>query len=105
VYGCRVVVLEDKELSMNCGCPPGGCICQSCAMPMKEDKHYGTNEDKSKSCDYCFYCYREGKFLNPTMTLDQMINKVTEFMKKRNMPQATIDQVKTIVPTLKRWVK
>ena len=90
---------------MNCGCPTGGCICQSCAMPMKEDKHYGSNEDKSKSCDYCFYCYREGKFLNPTMTLEQMITKVTDFMKKRNMPQPAIDQATKTIPTLKRWLK
>jgi len=67
---------------MNCGCPKGGCICQSCSMPMKDRKDYGTNADKSQSCDYCCYCYREGKFLNTTITLEQMINKTVEIMKK-----------------------
>jgi len=90
---------------MNCGCPKGGCTCQSCSMPMKDRKDYGTNADKSQSCDYCCYCYREGKFLNTTITLEQMINKTVEIMKKKNFPQSVIDQVKALIPTLKRWKK
>ncbi len=90
---------------MICNCPSGGCICQSCAMPMKDRKEYGTNTDKSQNCDFCFFCYREGKFLNPTITLEQMIAKATEMMKKKNISQASIDQVKALLPTLKRWTK
>ena len=90
---------------MDCGCPRGGCICQSCGMPMKDSKAYGTNADKSQSCDYCGYCYREGKFNNPTITCEQMVTRVAEIMKKRNMPQDVIDQATAIMPTLKRWKK
>ena len=32
--------------------------CQCCCMPMGDtDDLYGTNEDGSKSKDYCKYCY------------------------------------------------
>ena len=90
---------------MNCNCAKGGCICQSCGMPMKDRKDYGTQADKSQNCEYCFYCYREGKFLNPNLTLDQMLNKAVDMMKKKNIPQSSIDQVKALLPTLKRWNK
>ena len=35
-------------------------FCQSCAMPLTEEI-LGTNEDGSKSQDYCKFCYEDGK--------------------------------------------
>ncbi len=90
---------------MNCSCCEDYRICQSCAMPMQGCKDCGTEADKSQSCDYCMYCYSEGKFLNPDITLDQMSNKLVEMMEEKNVPQDIIDQVKDLLPTLKRWAK
>lgn len=37
--------------------------CQSCAMPMgATDEMYGTEQDGTKSADYCKYCYENGAF-------------------------------------------
>ena len=41
-----------------------GPICQSCAMPFLKEEYYGTNEDETKSQEYCFHCFQNGKFLD-----------------------------------------
>ena len=35
-------------------------ICQSCGMPIADDKLLGTNKDGSINKDYCKYCYQNG---------------------------------------------
>jgi Putative zinc ribbon domain len=47
--------------------------CQSCGMPLKADpKGGGTNADGTSSPEYCSYCYVNGSFVNPDMTVEQM---------------------------------
>ena len=48
-------------------------ICQSCSMPLPDEKLKGNNADGSKSDAYCQYCYDGGEFTNPNITLDEMI--------------------------------
>ena len=31
--------------------------CQSCGMPLVNEKEIGTNEDGSRSNEYCIYCF------------------------------------------------
>ena len=47
-------------------------ICQSCGMPISEDKQRGTNEDGSLSDDYCSYCFKKGKFTQ-NVSLDEQV--------------------------------
>jgi hypothetical protein len=49
--------------------------CQSCAMPLNKDpkgKGGGTNADGKPSNMYCSYCYKDGKFLQPDITAEEM---------------------------------
>ena len=47
--------------------------CQSCGMPLKKDeKGGGTNADGSISTMYCSYCYENGEFHTPDMTVKEM---------------------------------
>jgi len=34
-------------------------LCQSCAMPLKEEKDFGTNTDGSQNDDYCCHCWQK----------------------------------------------
>jgi hypothetical protein len=63
----------------------------------------GSNADGSKNNEYCHFCFEKGKFTDPNVTKEQMIEKVAGIMKQMNMPDSQIDQVKTFIPMLKRW--
>lgn len=85
--------------------PVGGQVCQSCAMPIQKPEDFGANVDGSKSEEYCHYCFQNGKFTEPDITIDQMIGKCIGIMRQMKMPEAQIKQTKTFIPTLKRWKK
>ncbi len=52
-----------------------GSFCQSCTMPMHKPEDFGTNTDGSKNDEYCHYCYQNGKFVEPDITMEQMGEK------------------------------
>jgi len=80
--------------------------CQSCGMPMVEDKDFGTNADISKNEDYCTYCYQNGSFNWPDATLEQMIDKLAEMSDKMGMKEEDARKMaQENLPKLKRWAK
>jgi hypothetical protein len=78
-------------------------LCQSCAMPLVEIEHFGTNCDGSQNQEYCCHCYQQGSFTNPDLSLVEMINKVVTIMQNMGMSPELITQVQTVLPQLKRW--
>ncbi|PIP26163.1 MAG: transcriptional regulator [Candidatus Moranbacteria bacterium CG23_combo_of_CG06-09_8_20_14_all_40_16] len=84
---------------------PQGSFCQSCAMPMAKPEDFGTNADGSQNQEYCHYCFQNGKFIEPNITMEQMIEKCAGIMRQMKMPEAQIEQTKTFIPMLKRWKK
>lgn len=82
-----------------------GPFCQSCAMPMAKSENFGTNADGSQNQEYCGYCFQKGKFTEPNITMEQMIEKCAGIMRQMKMPEAQIEQTKTFIPMLKRWRK
>lgn len=80
-------------------------FCQSCGMPMGRPEDFGANDDGLKNNDYCHFCFKEGKFTEPNITLDKMINKVTDFLVQlRHMPEVEAGQLaQSFIPKLKRW--
>jgi hypothetical protein len=86
---------------------PKESFCQSCAMPLEKAEFLGTNADGTRSTVYCTYCYQNGKFTQPTITMNQMIDKcVTIMTRQKIMPE---DQAKSLmgetIPLLDRWKK
>lgn len=81
-----------------------GQICQSCAMPLKQDSDFGTNTDGSKSTEYCFHCYQNGKFLDEGTTLEEKIERNIKFgvMTGWSVERAR-KMAQDLFPTLKRW--
>ena len=78
-------------------------FCQSCTLPIDNMEDRGTEKDGSKSDMYCKYCYQNGAFTEPDMTLDQMMEIAETEMKKQNLPESIIQQSMNMLPRLKRW--
>jgi hypothetical protein len=76
-------------------------------MPMGAPDDMGTNADTSSNKDYCHYCFQNGNFTDPELTLGEEIAKVA----KLAVTQMGIDEIEAkqmaekIIPTLKRWQK
>ena len=80
--------------------------CQSCGLSLEHDEK-GTEEDGTLNDNYCNDCYENGEFIEPEITLKDMIEKtVTSASKSRNM---TMEEARKyfefLLPTLKRWQK
>jgi len=80
-------------------------FCQSCTMPIDDPALRGTEKTGEKSELYCKYCYSNGEFTNPSMTLAEMENICKEQMKKQNIPAHILELSLKMLPNLKRWKK
>jgi hypothetical protein len=78
-------------------------FCQSCTLPIDNADDRGTEKDNSKSDMYCKYCYQNGSFTEPDMTLDQMMDIAETEMKKQNLPESMIQHSMDMLPRLMRW--
>jgi len=78
-------------------------FCQSCSMPLSNPGLLGTEKDGSKSKDYCVYCYQNGAFINPGMTLEEMKVLVQQQMEKMKIENSIITAAVYMLPGLKRW--
>ena len=81
-------------------------VCQSCAMPMQRDEEFGTSADGSRCEEYCTYCYQQGRFTAPDMTVGEMVEHVAAIgVQKLGMSE---DQARAMagatIPRLRRWL-
>lgn len=76
-------------------------------MPMKKDKDFGTNTDRSQNLEYCCFCFKNGRFLDEGISLQEKINKLVrisvEQLGLREDLARTMAETK--LPQLKRWKK
>lgn len=81
--------------------------CQSCGIPLGRKEDQGTNADGSKNREYCCFCFKNGEFAEPDMTMEQMISKVTGFISGiENMTEEKAKIIAdSIIPNLKRWLE
>ncbi|MBS1687173.1 MAG: zinc ribbon domain-containing protein, partial [Bacteroidetes bacterium] len=63
----------------------------------------GTNEDGTISDMYCAYCYKEGKFVKPDWTVDEMQAYVKAKMKELGFPGFLAGAFTKGIPKLERW--
>ena len=78
-------------------------FCQSCSMPLEHKNDLGTNADGSLNHEYCQYCYQNGQFTEPEMTMEEMIEITVRIMEEKRMSSELIEQTKEYIPMLKRW--
>jgi hypothetical protein len=81
-----------------------GPICQSCAMPLSQPEDFGTASGGLRISDYCRYCFADGAFTNPGITLPQMVDLCRGILVQRGMPQTQAQALmRDTLPRLKRW--
>ncbi len=73
-------------------------------MPLSKDPQKGGLEaDGSKSNSYCSYCYVDGKFVDPDMTIEEMKVLVKGKMKEMGFPGFLAGFFTKGIPKLERW--
>ncbi|WP_440116106.1 zinc ribbon domain-containing protein [Paenibacillus sp. QZ-Y1] len=79
-------------------------VCQSCGMPLTAPAQFGTEADGSTTREYCIHCYQEGKFEQPNLTLEGMLEKCTAILHQEGMDEESARaMLRNQLPFLKRW--
>ncbi|MEK5233264.1 effector binding domain-containing protein [Lysinibacillus sp. FSL K6-0232] len=80
--------------------------CQSCSMPLTTEALLGTEKGGSINKDYCRYCYQEGEFTQPTITIEEMVEICVPYLKDNGMAEKEArHMLVAVLPDLKRWRK
>lgn len=84
--------------------------CQSCTLPLGNDDYepvdnFGTNKDGTSNEEYCEYCFQNGEFTEPNLSLEEMIDRVTKiYVEQLEMPlEIARGLATTRIPHLNRW--
>jgi len=73
-------------------------------MPLEKERDFGTNSGGSKSEEYCFHCFQNGKFLDEGITLQEKIDKNVKFAVQMGMSEDEARKMASnVLPKLKRW--
>ncbi|MBA3572629.1 MAG: hypothetical protein H0W34_11820 [Pyrinomonadaceae bacterium] len=73
-------------------------------MPLSHDeKGGGTDADGGRSSDFCSYCYRNGRFTQPRLTLEQMIAKAQAKLREMRVPEIIVRRASGHISKLSRW--
>ena len=80
--------------------------CQSCGMRLGPG-FYGTNQNTTISNDYCKYCFENGQFREPNITLEEMIGRSVANMKDEEgvTEEEAVKLATNTIPNLTRWRK
>lgn len=86
---------------------PKGSFCQSCGMPIERIDCFGTYEGGLINNEYCIHCYENGKFTDPEITMEEMIDLIVDItVDKTKISEEQARQIsQSFIPTLKRWRK
>jgi len=84
---------------------PKGPFCQSCAMPLEKPEDFGTDRVGYRVNDFCRYCYADGAFTEPDISMPAMIDRCVSAMVGQGiMPAAQARTLMAdVLPRLKRW--
>ncbi len=80
--------------------------CQSCGIPLKNPVEFGTTAAGLRSKEYCIRCFQNGEFIEPDISLDDMVEKVASRMGSEvEISKEQAENIaKTLIPRLKRWL-
>lgn len=80
--------------------------CQSCGMPLG-DGYYGLNANGTINTKFCKYCFENGDFHEPNLTMEEMIGRsIANMIDDLHMNQEEAEKLANqTIPTLERWNK
>lgn len=73
-------------------------------MPLDHDSLLGTEKNGQRSTFYCIYCYKDGVFTHPDLTLEDMQDNVRERLEHAEAEEAVIEEALHNLPFLCRWL-
>ena len=84
--------------------------CQSCGMPLGfplPEHFFGTHADGSSNKEFCQFCFKNGNFVNPDLTVEEMIqSSITHMTTQLEFPKEKAHNLAhEIIPQLARWKK
>lgn len=80
-------------------------VCQSCSMPLNKDPKFFAPKKGETVVDYCSFCYENGEFKKPHITLPEMQKFVIAKLKSLGVPTVFAWFFSRRVSKLKRWKK
>lgn len=81
-------------------------MCQSCGLPFNEEHaHFIAKEPDGSKSIYCTNCYKDGKFIDPDLSMEEMIDMIVPILGKSIGEEDARKVMTTLLPTLKRWKK
>jgi len=82
-----------------------GPFCQSCGVSMQRPEDFGTESTGIHSNDFCHYCYTDGVFTEPGISMQVMLNRCTARIAEQGIvPEFHARVVMAgMLPQLKRW--
>ena len=84
---------------------PKGPFCQSCGMPLEKPDDFGTDQAGYRVNDFCHYCFANGAFTDPKISMEAMLETCVSAMTRMGaMPEGQARIMMTdVLPRLKRW--
>jgi hypothetical protein len=74
-------------------------------MPLQRPEDHGTDANGRPVDNYCRHCFVNGAFVNPAMTMSEMLETCVTMMAQRGIMPAA--EARTLMartlPQLKRW--
>ena len=81
-------------------------LCQSCGMPFdKAHSEFIAKEKNGRKSIYCSYCYKDGEYLVPGATMENVVEMGVPHLALKIGEQAARAQLSKLLPTLERWKK
>ena len=79
--------------------------CQSCGMTFDEQhKKFIAKEKDGSDSIFCTYCYKDGEFIDPNATMEDMIEiAVPHFARKTGNEETARKYMTEVVSCLSRW--
>ena len=73
-------------------------------MPMEKPEDFGTSAEGFRINDYCHFCFKGGRFAEPHISMEQMIDKIAGLAPMMKMTEDKArEMARTFIPRLKRW--
>jgi len=83
---------------------PTTFICQSCAALVRQPREAGTDTRGQRVRNYCRKCYGNGRFVEPHVTLEEMIRRVEGELRAHGMSTcSTAAEIAETIAGLERW--
>lgn len=78
--------------------------CQSCGLPFnKAHAHFIVAQPDGTQSPYCTNCYQNGKFIEPDITMEGMMEKLLPVLERTMGAAAAKKELDAVLPTLERW--